>query len=60
MGASKNLPNHGNSNRPRCITNGEAEIRIIGSLILTLLHMVYDLCQTGQHVVRKRLMLPGM
>jgi hypothetical protein len=52
-----NLPNHRNSNRPRRIANRETEIRIIGSLVLTLLHMVYDLCQTRQHIVRKGLKL---
>jgi hypothetical protein len=50
-----NLPNHGNSNRPRCIANRETEIRVIGSLVLTLLHIMYNLCQTCQHVIRKGL-----
>lgn len=51
------LPNHGNPNRPRGIANRETEIRVVGSLILTFLHVVYDLCQTGQHVIREGLRL---
>ena len=47
------LPNHGNSNRPRCIADRQTEIRIIRSLVLAFLHMMYDLCQTGQHVIRE-------
>jgi hypothetical protein len=37
------LPNHGNPDRPRGIANRETEIRVVGSLVLTFLHMVYDL-----------------
>jgi hypothetical protein len=57
-GEESNAPNHRNSNRPRRIANRETEIRVIGSLVLTLLHVVYDLCQTCQHVVREGLKLP--
>ncbi len=48
-------PNHCNPDRPRRIPDGKTEIRVVGALVLTLLHVVYDLCQTCQHVVRQRL-----
>jgi hypothetical protein len=38
------LPNHGNSDRPWGIADRETEIRVVGSLVLTFLHVVYDLC----------------
>jgi len=50
-----NLPNHSYPNRPRRIPDREAEIRVIGALVLTLLHMVDNLCHTWQHVIRKGL-----
>src|SRR6266852_6885907 len=51
------LPNHSNSNWPRGIADRQTEIRIVRSLVLTLLHMMYDLCQTVQHVIREGLRL---
>jgi hypothetical protein len=43
-GGAAHPPDHGNPNRPRRIADREAEIRVIGSLVLTLLHVVYNLC----------------
>lgn len=54
------LPNHGNSNWPRGIADRQTEISIVRSLVLTLLHMVYDLCQTVQHVIREGLMFTAV
>jgi hypothetical protein len=54
------LPDHGNSYRPRRIADRKAEIRIIRSLVLTLLHIVYNFCKTWQHVIREGLNLPKL
>ena len=50
-----NLPNHRDPDWPRRIPDGKTEIRVVGSLVLSLLHVMHDLCQTWEHVVRKRL-----
>jgi hypothetical protein len=37
------LPNHGHTDRPCSIADAESEIRIVGPLVFSLLHVVYDL-----------------
>jgi hypothetical protein len=51
------LPNHGDSNWPRGIADRQTEIGIIRSLVLALLHIMYDLRQTRQHDIREGLRL---
>lgn len=43
-------PNHGNSDGPRGSSDTEAEVAVVGSLVLARLHVVDDLGETTENV----------
>ena len=47
------LPDHGDTNRPWRISYREAEVRVVGPLILSFLHIMDDLGDSGKHVGRE-------
>lgn len=48
-------PNHRHTNGPRRIAYTKAQVRVVRSLILALLHVMYNFRQTFEHVGRERL-----
>lgn len=50
-------PNHGYPDGPRCVSNTETQVRVVGALVLARLHVVHDFRQPGKYVRRK--ILPG-
>lgn len=52
VGGTIHAPNHCDTYRPRSIADRQTEIGIVGFLVLTLLHVVDNLCNTSKHVGR--------
>ncbi len=50
-----NLPNHSNTNRPRCIADRQTQLGDIGPLVLSFLHVMHNFSHTSKHVGSKRL-----
>lgn len=48
--ARADSPNHGDTNRPRSITDGQTEICIVCVAVFSFLHVMHDFGKTCQYV----------
>ena len=50
VGLDGNIPNHGHTYGPWRVAYGQSEIRIVGLLVLTFLHVMDNLSYASQHI----------